>query len=104
MERESKSELSYWDRKGGIITAMLDEIKPITEDMPEDVAEQVDVERQSLVLRAGWSAMEPEELEELWLQRYNSLPYTTEASMNPQTAREHLSADSWFDGGQDSSL
>lgn len=73
-----KGELSYWDRKGGIITAMLDEISPITDEMPADLAEKIDIERQSLVMRTGWNQMEPEELEAMWLEGHETLPYATE--------------------------
>ena len=54
---------------------MLDEVSPITDDMPSDVAESIDIERQTLVMRAGWNNMEPVELEALWLQSHDSLPY-----------------------------
>lgn len=72
---EPSGQFGYWERKGGIITAMLDEISPITDDMPEHVAGQIDIERQSLAMRAGWNQMEPEELEAMWLESHGSLPY-----------------------------
>ncbi len=78
MEQAGKRELSDFERKGDIIIAMLDEISPITEDMPRNVAERIDVERQVLAMRAGWNNMEPAELEAMWLQSHDALPYPTE--------------------------
>lgn len=72
---EASDQFGYWERKGGIITAMLDEISPITDDMPEETAQRIDIERQSLAMRAGWNQMEPEELEAMWLETHDSLPY-----------------------------
>lgn len=78
MEKSLDNESNYWRRRGSVITAMLDEICPMTEDMPEDVTESIDIERQMIVMRTGWHQMEPEELEALWLQSHDSLPSLTE--------------------------
>ena len=75
---ENADDSDYWDRKGSIINAMLDELSPISDDMPESVAATIDIERQTLVARAGWNKMDPEELEAIWLQGHDTLPYTAE--------------------------
>ena len=74
MEQASDLEPNYWRRKGTVITAMLDEIYPITVEMPEDIVEGIEIERQMLVMRAGWNMLEPAELEGLWLQSHDTLP------------------------------
>ena len=72
----SKSDLSDRDRKGGVITAILDEVYPINDGMPVAAVESIDVQRQTLVRRAGLNSMELSELEAIWLAHHDSLPYS----------------------------
>lgn len=67
--------LGFWERKGAMIIAFLDETMPITDDMPEHIAEAIDIERQTFVMRSGLNNMTPDELEAKWLEGHESLPY-----------------------------
>jgi hypothetical protein len=55
----------YSERKAELIATILDRIKPIPEDAPDDIKQNIDVERQLLVIRTGWNKMSIEELENL---------------------------------------
>ena len=48
--------------KAELIEEILNRIKPIPKDAPQNVQDAIDVERQALVLRAGWNNMSIEEL------------------------------------------
>lgn len=47
-----------------LIEAILDKIKPIPENAPDDVKDAIDTERQVLAMRADWTTMPIEELRE----------------------------------------
>ena len=51
--------------KAELIEKILDKIKPIPKDAPQDVQDATDMERQALVLRAGWNNMSIEELKKM---------------------------------------
>ena len=47
--------------KAELIEEILNRIQPIPKDAPQDVQDATDVERQALVLQAGWNNMSIEE-------------------------------------------
>ncbi len=55
-------EISSFVEKARLIEEILNSIKPIPKNAPKDVQDATDVERQALVLRAGWNNMSIEEL------------------------------------------
>lgn len=59
-----------------LISLMLDDVAPIKDEMPADIKEAIDVERQSLVLRSGWNTCSLGELEITYLESSGrKLPY-----------------------------
>ena len=50
-------------RKAKLIEQILNRIKPIPENAPDDVKDGIDTERQMLAMRAGWTKMSVSELE-----------------------------------------
>lgn len=61
----SKEGFVGFQEKGELIIQLLDKIKPIPENTPIDMQETIDVERQILVMRAGWGKMSVTELRAL---------------------------------------
>jgi hypothetical protein len=51
--------------RASIIAQLLDRIKPIPENAPEEVKDAIDADRQFLAMRAGWTSMPIEELRTL---------------------------------------
>lgn len=76
-ERESKiidmiadsgalmEEAPLFTEKERLIEEILNRIKPIPKNAPQDVQDAIDMERQVLVLRAGWNNMSTEELKKI---------------------------------------
>lgn len=56
---------SEFEERGRLIEQMLDKIYPFSPDMPENIREGVEGDRQSLVLRTGWSSVPIEELRQV---------------------------------------
>lgn len=56
---------SEFGERGRLIGYMLDKLYPIDPDMPVDVREGVEADRQMLALRAGWGTMPIETLREI---------------------------------------
>lgn len=54
--------------RASIIEKILDTIKPIPENAPQDVKDAIDGDRQLLAMRAGWTSMPIEELRALLAQ------------------------------------
>jgi len=57
--------MNEFEEKAKLIEKILDEIAPIPENAPRNVRDLTDLERQRLVLQAGWNNMSVEELQEL---------------------------------------
>ncbi len=59
------AELDEITERGELILAILDKIKPIPKNAPGNVQDEIDTDRQILVLRAGWNTMPLEELRKI---------------------------------------
>ncbi len=57
--------MDEFKKKGKIILQILDKIKPIPSNAPENIQDLIDQERQRLVVRAGWNQMSIDELEKI---------------------------------------
>lgn len=57
--------MSDFEEKGYLIEAILDKIKPIPQDAPDEVKDAIETERQMLVMRAGWNNMSVAKLKAL---------------------------------------
>lgn len=53
------------EERGKLIEQMLDKIYPFKPGIPEHIREKVDIDRQSLALRAGWGSMPIEKLRQV---------------------------------------
>lgn len=56
---------SEFEERGKLIEGMLDKIYPFAPNMPDNVREGVESDRQMLVIRSGWSTMPIEELRQV---------------------------------------
>ncbi len=54
-----------FEKKGKLILEILDKIKPIPSNAPENIQDLIDQERQRLVVQAGWNQMSVDELEKI---------------------------------------
>ena len=57
--------MDEFDKKGALILQILDKIKPIPPNAPENIKDLIDQERQRLVVQAGWDQMSLDELEKI---------------------------------------
>jgi len=62
IEGESIMPGNEFDERARLIEQILDKISPIPADALVDVRESIDIERQTLAMRAGWGSMSIEEL------------------------------------------
>lgn len=80
MNGRPPEERSFWERKGTMIGAFLDEAMPLSDETPRDAYDGIDAERQMFAMRSGLTQMEPEDLERRWLESHDRLPYSQNES------------------------